>query len=248
MTAALCQLVLPFPHQPDFAASDFITAPSNAAALAWLDRTADWPGGRLALWGEAGRGKTHLLHRWADGRGARLLSGPALTGLPELPEVQLPGVGGVALDDADMAAEETALLHLLNAAAEAGLPVLLAGRTPPARWPVRLPDLASRLRAITAVEIGPPEDSLLRALLARLLSDRQLAVAEGVQDYLLTRLPRTPAALADAVRRLDRYALATGGAVTRALSAMVLAEIAGVEENEISAIPPPMPSFGARLL
>jgi chromosomal replication initiation ATPase DnaA len=243
MTVAFCQLVLPFPHRPDFAASDFIIAPSNAAALAWLDRAADWPGGRLALWGETGRGKTHLLHRWADDRGALLLSGPALVGLPELPEA-----GGVALDDADMAAEETALLHLLNATAEAGLPVLLAGRTPPARWPVGLPDLASRLRAITAVEIGSPEDGLLRALLARLLSDRQLVVAEGVQDYLLTRLPRTPAALADAVRRLDRYALATGGAVTRVLSARVLAEMAGAEENEISTIPPPMPSFDTRLL
>jgi chromosomal replication initiation ATPase DnaA len=243
MMIALRQLVLPFPHQPDFAASDFISAPSNAAALAWLDRTEEWPGGRLALWGEAGRGKTHLLHRWSKSRGARLLSGPALTGLPELPET-----GGIALDDADMTAEETALLHLLNASAEAGLPVLLAGRSPPARWPVRLPDLVSRLRAITAVEIGPPEDGLLRALLARLLSDRQLAVTENVQEYLLTRLPRTPAALADAVRRLDRHALATGGAVTRALSAAVLAEMEGAENNEISAVPPPMPSFGARLL
>jgi chromosomal replication initiation ATPase DnaA len=244
MTIALRQLVLPFPHQPDFAASDFLPAPSNEAALAWLDRTADWPDRRLALWGEAGRGKTHLLHRWAEGRGARLLSGPALVGLPELP-----ASGGIALDDADMAAEEIALLHLLNAAAEAGLPVLLAGRTPPARWPVRLPDLASRLRAITAVEIGPPEDGLLRILLARLLSDRQLNnVAESVQDYLLARLPRTPAALADAVDRLDRHALATGGKVTRALSEIVLAEMTGAEENEISAVPPSGPAFGARLL
>jgi chromosomal replication initiation ATPase DnaA len=50
--------------------------------------------------------------------------------------------------------------------------VLLAARTPPAHWPVRLPDLASRLRATTAVEIAPPEDSLLRSLLARLLAER----------------------------------------------------------------------------
>ena len=75
--------------------------------------------------------------------------------------------------------DETALLHLLNAAGEAGLPILLAAPAPPSRWPVRLPDLASRLRAITAVEIGPPEDALLRTLLARLLAERQLASAGG---------------------------------------------------------------------
>ena len=98
---------------------------------------------------------------------------PALHGLPELP------AAGVALDDADAVADERALLHLLNAAGEAGLPVLLAARAPPARWAARLPDLASRLRAMTAVEIGAPEDALLRALLARLLADRQLRLPEA---------------------------------------------------------------------
>ena len=87
-----------------------------------LRRTAEWPGHRLALWGEAGRGKTHLLHIWAERTGAALRSGAALAGLPELPTV------GIALDDADAVADESALLHLLNAAGEAGLPVLLAAR------------------------------------------------------------------------------------------------------------------------
>ena len=118
---------------------------------------------------------------------------PSLTGLPELP------AAGVALDDADAVADERALLHLLNAAGEAGVPVLLAARLPPSRWSARLPDLASRLRAITAVEIGPPEDTLLRTLLARLLADRQLRLPESVQEWLLRRLPRSAAALRDAV-------------------------------------------------
>ena len=65
--------------------------------------------------------------------------------------------GALALDDADTVAAEPLLLHLLNTARDRGLRVLLAGRTPPSRWPVRLPDLSSRLRAITAVEIRPPE-------------------------------------------------------------------------------------------
>jgi len=216
------QLPLPFPHEPTYAAADFLEAPSNEAALTWLDRTPDWPDHRLALWGEAGCGKTHLVRLWAGRRGAALLTGPHLHGLPALPPP-----GGVALDNADAMAEEPALLHLLNAAREARLPVLLAARTPPARWPVRLPDLASRLRAVTAVVIMPPEESLLRALLLRLLSDRQLAVRPDLQDWLLLRLPRSPAALREAVDRLDRAALAAGGAVTRPLAAWVLAAMGG---------------------
>ena len=116
----------------------------------------------------------------------------------------------MAVDDAD-AAPERPLLHLLNAAGEAGLPVLLAGRAAPARWHAALPDLASRLRAITAVRIGPAEDELLRSLLARLLAERQLAVAEPLQDWLRLRLPRSQGAIREAVARLDRAALAAGG-------------------------------------
>ena len=79
------QLPLPLFRGPRFAAVDFREAPSNAAARAWLRRTADWPDRRLALWGEAGCGKTHLLHIWAERTGAVLWAGTGLAALPELP-------------------------------------------------------------------------------------------------------------------------------------------------------------------
>ena len=199
------QLPLPFPREARPTAVDFVHSPSNDAAMTWLDRVADWPQRRLALWGQAGSGKTHLLRRWADLSGAHYLTGPDLPGLDALPD--LPHTLGLAIDDADTMAEEATLLHLLNAAAEARLPVLLAARAAPARWPVRLRDLASRLRAMTAVEILPPDDLLLHVLLARLLSDRQHRVPLATQEWLLTRLPRTPAVLREAVARLDRASL-----------------------------------------
>lgn len=229
MSAGWRQLTLPFVHAPQFTGADFLAAPSNAEALAWLRRPQTWPQGRLALWGGEGSGKTHLLHLWAARRAAALLHGPALaaTGFapPDRPLV---------VDDADAAAERP-LLHLLNAAAEAGHPVLLAGRDAPGRWPVALPDLASRLRAVLAVEIRPAEELLLRLLLARLLAERQLDVPEEVQEWLLLRLPRTPAALREAAARLDRVALVAGGGRTRSLAARVLAEMAGQHDDDRSA-------------
>jgi len=218
------QLTLPFPHQPGYRAEDFLAAESNEAALTWLARIEDWPGRRLVLWGQPGVGKTHLLHAWAARVHGGWIAASALHGLPVLPPS-----GGIALDDADGMADETAMLHLLNTAAEVGLPVLLAGRSPPARWSTTLPDLASRLRAIAAVEIRAPEESLLRALLVRLLADRQLRWPVSLQDWLLLRLPRTPTALQTAVARLDAAAQAGRIAVTRTLAAQVLADMIGME-------------------
>lgn len=214
------QLALPFAHVPRFRVEDFIAAPSNEEARAWLGRTAGWPSGRLALYGEAGCGKTHLLQLWAERNGALLLDGPLLRRLPEIGSAPT-----ITVDDADAVPEETALLHLVNLAAEMRRPLLLVGRAAPARWRVKLPDLASRLRAMTAVSVRPAEDPLLRALLARLLSERQLVLGETLQDWLLARLPRHPAALREAAARLDRRALAAGGRVTRAMAAELVAAI-----------------------
>ncbi len=224
------QLLLPFAHAPPYAA-DFLPADSNAEALAWLARAADWPQRRLALWGEEGCGKTHLLHLWTARTGAVLIGGPALS------DGLAPPAQARAIDDAD-AAPELALLHLLNAAAEARQPVLLAGRQPPTRWPVALPDLASRLRAITAVEIRPAKDSLLRAVLAKMLAERQLAVPEPVQEWLLARLPRTPGALREAAAGLDRTSLGAGAPITIGLARRALPEMA--EPIPPSSEPPPL--------
>ncbi len=236
------QLALPFAHDPRYD-DEILAGDANQAALAWTAQPLRWPARRLALWGEAGTGKTHLLHLWSRSHGALLLDGAALRDRdPRQPAVgawhdaatlPLPHAGAapaaLAIDDADLAAEE-ALLHLLNTANEAGQPVLLAARAAPARWGTALPDLRSRLRATTAVELGPPDDALLHALLDRLLADRQLAVSPATRDWLLAHLPRTPAALREAAARLDRVSLAEGRRVTRALAAGILADAGPSDE------------------
>ena len=85
--------------------------------------------------------------------------------------------------------------------------------------------LTSRLRAAEAVEIRAPEDELLERLLTRLCADRQLSLNFSVRNFLLTHLPRTAAALREAVARLDHATLDQGKKITRPFAAEVLAEL-----------------------
>lgn len=167
--------------------------------------------------GEAGTGKSHLLHVFAARHAAALMTARTIEMLAPPPEAPC-----LAIDEADDAADQEALLHLLNGATERGQPVLLAARAPPSRWGYTLPDLVSRLRATATVALLPPEDTLLESMLARLLADRQLRVAETVQAYLLARLPRTGGALRAAVEELDRLSLAAGGTVSRQMAQMLV--------------------------
>ena len=214
------QLVFDLPHRPAFGADDFLVAPSNAAAVAWLDRWPDWTAPGLALHGPRGCGKTHLLRVWQARSGARLirpadLAGLDFSGLAIAPEP-------MAVDACEEALPERALLHLYNLLAGAGGYLLLAGHEPPARWPIMLPDLRSRLGALPVVAIAPPDDALLAGILVKLFADRQLRVEAAVIDYLLPRMERSFAAAERLVRRLDASALALGRGVTVHLARGVL--------------------------
>ncbi len=213
------QLTLDLPVRAALGREDFFVSTANALAVARLDAPDTWPRGKLALVGPAGSGKTHLAHVWARDAGARVVPA-ADTGALDIGGVST----GIAIDDADRLPDsaEASLFHLHNRLAEEGLPLLLTGREAPARWPVALPDLKSRLGATDVVRIDPPDDALLAAVLVKLFADRGLAVAPNLIDWMLPRMNRSFAAAADLVGRLDAEALSEGRAVTRRLAARLL--------------------------
>ena len=214
------QLVLDLPLRAALGRDDFLVTPSNAAAVAMIDRYPDWPHHGVVLVGDGGSGKTHLLEVWRQASGARLVSAAEL-GL-EPPDKLLEN-GALAIDDAPgEALDERALFHLLNLTRETGGHVLIASASDPAQWAVKLPDLASRLRALAVARLDPPDDALLRGVLVKHFADRQVAVEEPVISYLMLRMPRSLDAARAIVGEMDALALAEKTAVTRTLAARVL--------------------------
>ncbi len=204
-------------------------APSNEVAVAWIDRWPDWPGAALALYGPPGCGKTHLAQVWRGASGAAAIGPSALAG--SAPPDLLGRARNLLLDGlesglAGAAVPEEALLHLYNMVLERGGHLLLTGRHAPARWPIALPDLRSRLAAVQAVELGAPDDALIEAVLVKLFADRQLRVGGEVVRYILTRMERSFAAANDLVEAIDKAALESRREITVPLARRVLNELA----------------------
>ncbi|MGD9614273.1 MAG: hypothetical protein AB7H90_07175 [Alphaproteobacteria bacterium] len=217
----MTQLAIDLPFQPALGAADFLVSECNRAAFAWIEGWPDWPGRTLALYGPAQCGKSHLARLWSARGGGRLVPGAALDALHPSELAALPCL---AIDEAD-AAPERALLHLHNCCREAGSGLLIAAREPPSRWPIALPDLASRLRAMPVVGITRPDDALLAGLLVKHFADRQVRVAPSVIGFAVNRIERSFAAVAALVEALDRAALGAGRPIGIALVRRVLAEI-----------------------
>lgn len=200
------QLPLDLGFRPALGRADFIVAPCNAAAVAWIDRWPDWPAPGLVLAGPPGTGKSHLASVWRARSAAADFA--AAVSLPKALVVE-----GADRHAADRPAAE-ALFHAYNAVVQRGGHVLLTAPAPAARWTIALADLASRLRALPTAEIGRPDDALLGALYAKLFADRRLKVPDEVTAFLVARLERSAEAAAAAVARLDRAALAERRAIT----------------------------------
>ena len=219
------QLTLGFGHRPSLAGEDFLAAPSNAEALAWIERWPDWPGPVVAVWGPPACGKTHLA-RLFEANGASLITS---CGLAAADPVELAAAGApLILEDAEKALRvggeslEETLFHLYNALNEAGGGLLLTAENAPARWDLKLADLRSRLMVAPAAEIGPPGDALIEAVLVKLFADRQLKVEPGVIGYLTARMERSLAEAARLVSAIDGMALSRRRNVTVPLVREVL--------------------------
>ena len=221
----MTQLSFDLPPQVSLGPDDFFVSEANARPYAMVTAPDSWPEGKLALVGPSGSGKSHLARVFQHITGAAIWSAEALPAtLPDTP---------VVIEDMErlpQASEETAF-HLHNHLRSSRLPLLLTATEPPARWNIRLPDLASRMQAASLAEIGDPDDRLLTAVLMKHFSDRQLAPKPRLVDYLATRIERSFAAAADIVARLDAEALATGTKVNEGLARRLLDNTEEAEED-----------------
>jgi chromosomal replication initiation ATPase DnaA len=217
----LAQLTLDLPHRAALGAEDFLVSDCNLAAVRLIDSWPNWQDHVQLLIGPAASGKTHLARVWQALSGAQAL-GPENLAVNVL-DAMGEGTPLVAENADRRLYDEKALFHLLNLARENRLFVLLTAQTAPSRWGVSLPDLLSRLNAVPVIQIGAPDEALIRTVMLKHFADRQLDIDPKVLTYLALHVDRSLAAAEAAVAAVDRAALATGRKISRQLVIEALA-------------------------
>jgi chromosomal replication initiation ATPase DnaA len=216
------QLALDLLLRPALGRDDFLVTASNSAAVALIDHWPNWQSHAAVLVGPPGSGKTHLAEVWRQLSGAEIVQSADIL-VESAPHLMRKG----ALVVEDLWSghfDELALFHLLNQARETGGHILFSAQA----WPlsgIEIPDLVSRLNALTVAAILPPDDDLLRGVLVKLFVDRQIAVDEPLVSYLVTRMPRSLDIARQLVARIDAAALEQGAEVTRVFAGKILAEL-----------------------
>jgi len=225
------QLALRFPTERRCTLQNYEAGP-NGELVAELARSGTKTNIFGAVWlvGEAGSGKSHLLHgacHAADAAGAAVAYLPpsaAVGGLDALDGLDEFDI--VAVDDLEHwlgdRAREEALMNVYQSLVRRAGRLLLASRRAPLEVEFALPDLASRLRSAQVFSIAPLDDADRARAIERLAAQRGLELGADVVAFLLRRAPRRMDELVSTFDRLDRGAWAQQRRITVPLAKDVL--------------------------
>ena len=177
----------------------------------------------IYLWGAPGSGKSHLLQACCQHLG---LDNPSIylplntlktwdpTVLSDLDNHHL-----FCMDELDAIANhptwEEALFHLYNRIRDTGKSTLImAGRTPPRRLGIALPDLQSRLSSGLIIQVHELDDANKAQTLCSEAHRRGFELSESVAQFLVNRYARNMHDLHTVLNKLDHASLAAQRKIT----------------------------------
>ena len=200
MTGEQFRLVFPQPLPP---LESLFFGPEGDSALKVLRLWQDWPKPVVALTGPRRSGISTVLQSWAGEVGGRFLKADEwmsldARGLADLVDQPL------ALDDVEQVVPSSALLTLMNLAAEQNTAMLIGGHGNPQFWHKAPPDLVSRLSAATSVTLPALDDGSFPKRLRAACLRRFIDLPEDTLAYVHPRLERSYEGIEAFANELDR--------------------------------------------
>lgn len=196
----LQQLFLDFPLKEEFLAEDFFVSNANYQAFRYIMQWPSWTDSVysriLFLYADKGSGKTHLAHIWQNIAKAEFIT---------LESYREACSDALIIENIEKISDEEGLFHLINFVIENKKYLLLTSQASPSKLRFKLPDLKSRINALTHVSIEAPDQELLKAVLLKNLSERQLKIHPATIDYVLSRIDRSFEELFNFICNIERY-------------------------------------------
>ncbi len=154
----------------------------------------------LILKGEKFSGKTHILNIFAQKYGFKVYSCDEVRDL-EVTSL-FTGQKIIAIDDVDDLHDDNLLFHIYNMALENGVFLLLSLKDTDV---FELRDLVSRLRNVVRVQIKDPDVDMIKVLLSKGFSRRQLKVDIKIIDYLSLNIARKYEAVENIIQKIEKF-------------------------------------------
>ena len=214
------QLTFKFPFSKKYYKQDFFVSSNNFSAYKLIDDWPNWPGKWLNIFGESGSGKTHLtkiLERKIDK--IKLIEEKNIDNkiIEELNHIDC-----LIIDNFKNNLEENLFYSMLNQSKQLNNFILINSINSINQINFKLKDLTSRINSFIFIGIQLPTDDLLKVIITKNLSDKQISINPKLTDYIINNVDRSYEKTFKFLKDVDEFSLSTGKSININLIKKVL--------------------------
>ena len=205
------QLVFKFPFSKKYYEQDFFVSSNNFSAFKLVENWPNWPGKWLNIFGSKGSGKTHL---------AKILEKKIKKiKLIEAQDIKneivqdLNNLECLIIDNYNNNIDEKLLYSILNQSKQLENYILINSIPSIKNLNFNLYDLKSRIRSFLFIGIELPTDDLLKVIISKTLSDKQISLNPKLSDFIIKNVERSYEKMFKFLRDVDELSLSTGKSI-----------------------------------
>ena len=214
------QLIFKFPFSKKYFQQDFFVASNNFSAYKLVESWPTWPGKWLNIFGSSGSGKTHLakiLEKKIDR--IKLVDAKNINdGIVK----DLNNLDCLIIDNFKNNIVEKLLYSILNQSKQLNNFVVINSISSIGSLNFKLNDLKSRINSFLYIGIELPTDDLLKVIISKNLSDKQISINPKITDFIINNVERSYEKMFKFLKEVDELSLSTGKSININLIKKVL--------------------------
>jgi len=215
----MSQLTFSFPFKTNYFEEDFYVSSNNFEAYKLIESWPKWSSRYINIYGPSGCGKTHLANIFKKKINSFFVKALDLNN-NSLSYIKLKEC--LIIDEYKNNIEEKLFYTILNQCHQSNQYIIVNSLKPIKSFEIKLNDLQSRFDNFINIEIDLPTDDLIRVILSKNFSDKQVKVDSKLLEYILKNTHRSYEDIFDLIDKLDSLSLSTGKSININLIKKVL--------------------------
>ncbi len=216
------QLIFNFPFKKSYLSQDFYVSENNINAYKLIESWPNWTSRLVNIFGPKGSGKTHLINILENKIDSTLIEGSKVDSKVLL---KYKVKECLIIDDFNNEIDEKLFYTIINMGLQDNKYLIISSLNPIKSFKVNLKDLSSRFTSFVEVGIDSPTDDLLRVILTKNFSDKQIKITKKNVEFILKNIDRSFEKVNLFTNLIDNLSLTKAKPINLTLIKKVLKEI-----------------------
>jgi len=204
----MSQLTFKFPFKTKYYEQDFYVSSNNFSAYKLIESWPNWPGKWLNIFGATGSGKTHLskiLEKKIDR--IKIIDANEINNESV---IEINNLRCVIIDNFKNNIDEKVFYSFLNQSKQLDNYVVINSIEPLKGSNFNLEDLKSRINSFVLIGIELPTDDLLKVIISKTFSDKQINLSPKISEYIIKNVERSYEKMFKLLKDIDELSLTSG--------------------------------------